>query len=140
MGTPAGRERYDKVLHNFSLTGKPFRIMDEFSVPALITLLQEEMSAQSPGFDWIYIDGSHEADDTFLDGELAWRLGKKGAIVIFDDYHWDKEPEDNIHHPKRGIDAFMSLHRGEYECLSSPSDYQMILRKSSEMRIGFLVK
>jgi predicted O-methyltransferase YrrM len=140
MGTPAGRERHAKVMHNFSLTGKPFRIMDEFSVPALMTLLEEEMSAERPGFDWVYIDGSHEADDTFLDGELVWRLARKGAIVIFDDYHWDKEPEDSLHHPKRGIDTFMSLHDGEYERLSSPSHYQMVLRKTSDMRIGFLVK
>lgn len=140
LGTPAGRERHVKVMHNFSLTGKSFRIMEEFSVPALMTLLEEEMSAMKPGFDWIYIDGSHEADDTFLDGELAWRLARKDAIVIFDDYHWDKEPENCLHHPKRGIDAFMSLHDGEYERISSPSNYQMILRKTSNMRIGFLVK
>jgi predicted O-methyltransferase YrrM len=140
MGTPAGRERHVKVTHNLSLTGKPFRIMDEFSVPALMTLLEEEMSAMTPGFDWIYVDGSHEADDTFLDGELVWRLARKGAIVIFDDYRWDKEPEDSQHHPKRGIDTFMSLHDGEYERLSGPSHYQMILRKTSDMRIGFLVK
>jgi lipopolysaccharide biosynthesis glycosyltransferase len=138
LDTPAGRERHAKVKHNFSLTGKPFRIMDKFSVPALMTLLEEEMLAMTPGFDWIYIDGSHEAADTFLDGELAWRMAKKGAIVIFDDYHWDKEPEESLHHPKRGIDAFMTLHDGEYEHLSSPLCYQMILRKTSNMRIGFL--
>jgi hypothetical protein len=140
LGTPAGRERHVKVTHNLTLTGRPFRIMDEFSVPALMILLEEEISATTPGFDWIYIDGSHEADDTFLDGELAWRLARKGAIVIFDDYNWDKEPKDSLHHPKRGIDAFMALHEGEYERLSSPLHYQMILRKTSDMRIGFLVK
>jgi predicted O-methyltransferase YrrM len=139
LGTPAGRERRATVELNFSLTGKPFRIMDKFSVPALMTLLEEEMEVMIPGFDWIYIDGSHEADDTFLDGELVWRLARKGAIVVFDDYNWDKEPKDSPHHPRRGIDAFMSLHDGEYERLSSPSYYQMILRKTSDMRIGFLV-
>ena len=30
----------------------------------------------------------HEANDTFLDGELVWRLARKGAMVIFDDYEW----------------------------------------------------
>lgn len=140
MRTTAGRERYAKVIHNLSLTGEHFRVMDEFSIPALMTLLEEEMVSVDPGFDWIYVDGSHEADDTFLDGEMVWRLARKGAIVIFDDYHWDKEPEDSPHHPKRGIDAFMSLHDGEYQKLSSISQYQMILKKTSEMRIGFLVK
>ncbi|KAI0750679.1 glycosyl transferase [Daedaleopsis nitida] len=139
MNTEAGRERRRKLAQNLSLTGKHFRIIEQFSVPALISLLTEETTSSSPGFDWIYIDGSHEADDTFLDGELAWRLARKGAVVIFDDYHWDKEPEDSVHHPKRGIDAFLALHAGEYTRLSSDTQYQVILQKTTEMRIGFLV-
>ncbi|KAH9938677.1 nucleotide-diphospho-sugar transferase [Fomitopsis serialis] len=140
MKSAAGQERYSKITHNLSLTGKPFRVLDEFSFPALMTLLGEEMDNPNPGYDWIYVDGSHEADDTFLDGELVWRLAKKGAVVIFDDYHWDKEPSDSIHHPKRGIDAFMTLHRGEFDVLSRPEQYQVVLQKTSEMRIGFLLK
>ncbi|OCH85037.1 glycosyl transferase [Obba rivulosa] len=140
LKTEAGRERYRKITHNLSCTEKRFRVLDEFSVPALMTVLREEMSSTNPGFDWIYVDGSHEADDTFLDGELVWRVARKGAVVIFDDYHWDREPEDSIHHPKRGIDAFMALHAGEYNVISKPEQYQVILQKTSEMRIGFLVK
>ncbi|ESK95696.1 glycosyltransferase family 8 protein [Moniliophthora roreri MCA 2997] len=94
FSTDAGRERYKRIHHNLALTGKPFRVLDQFSVPALMTLLKEEMLSECPGFDWIYVDGSHEADDTFLDSELVWRLARKDAVVIFDDYHWDKEPED----------------------------------------------
>ncbi|KAJ6559164.1 glycosyltransferase family 8 protein [Mycena vulgaris] len=140
LRTTAGRERYKKVAHNLELTKKRFRVMDEFSVPALMQLLEEETTCATPGYDWIYVDGSHEANDTFLDGELVWRLAKKGAIIIFDDYHWDAEPEASMHHPKRGIDAFLLLHHGEFDLLSTASDYQVILRKTSEMRIGFLVK
>ncbi|EPT03165.1 hypothetical protein FOMPIDRAFT_59584 [Fomitopsis schrenkii] len=140
LRSAAGRERYAKITHNLTLTGKPFRILDEFSFPALMTLLGEEMNHSNPGYDWIYVDGSHEADDTFLDGELVWRLAKKGAIVIFDDYHWDKEPADSIHHPRRGIDAFLMLHNGEFDILSSREQYQVVLQKTSDMRIGFLLK
>ncbi|KAI0676708.1 glycosyl transferase [Trametes maxima] len=140
MHTEAGRERHRKLTHNLSLTKRPFRILDEFSVPGLMTLLTEEMSTAQPGFDWVYIDGSHEADDTLLDGELAWRLARKDAIIIFDDYHWDKEPEDSIHHPKRGIDAFLVLHKGEYTILSAEAQYQVIIQKTIDMRIGFLVR
>lgn len=139
LRTDAGRERFSKINHNLSLTGKKFRVMSEFSFPALMTLLVEEMSSANPGFDWIYVDGSHEADDTLLDGELAWRLARKNSVIIFDDYHWDKEPEDSIHHPRRGIDAFLALHRGEYRRLSDPAEYQVVLQKVTEMRIGFLV-
>lgn len=140
MKTEAGRERYAKITHNLTLTGYPFRVIDEFSVPGLMKVLEEEMSVTNPGFDWLYVDGSHEADDTFLDGELAWRLAKRGAIIIFDDYLWPNEPSESMHHPKRGIDAFMQLHEGEYTVLSSPTQYQKILQKTAEMRIGFLVK
>ncbi|TFK56260.1 glycosyltransferase family 8 protein [Heliocybe sulcata] len=140
MATAAGRERYRKLEHNLTLTGKKFSIIDEFSVPGLMRLLHEHIQSKSSGFDWVYVDGSHEADDTFLDGELAWRLANKGAVIIFDDYHWDVEDEESIHHPKRGIDAFLALHDGEYERLSSPSQYQLILQKKSDMRIGFLLK
>ncbi|TDL23560.1 glycosyltransferase family 8 protein [Rickenella mellea] len=139
--TAAGRERYHRVLNNLRITGKPFRVIADFSVPALMKLLAEELERKEgdSGFDWLYIDGSHEADDTFLDGELAWRLARKGAIMIFDDYHWDKEPEDSIHHPKRGIDAFLSLHDGEYRRLSDDGTYQRAIQKTIDMRIGFLV-
>ncbi|KIP05820.1 glycosyltransferase family 8 protein [Phlebiopsis gigantea 11061_1 CR5-6] len=140
MNTEAGRDRHKKVMHNLSITGKPFRVIEGFSFPSLMTVLEEQISVRDPGFDWVYVDGSHEADDTLLDGELSWRLAKKGAIFIFDDYRWNKEPEDSIHHPKRGIDAFMALHSDEFEVISSQDEYQMILRKTSEMRIGFLVK
>jgi predicted O-methyltransferase YrrM len=139
MGTVAGKDRYKRVMHNLTATGKTFRVVDQFSMPALMMLLREEISSDTPGFDFIYVDGSHEADDTLLDGELAWRLARKGAIFIFDDYDWNVEPKDSRHHPKRGVDAFMALHSGEYERLSSESQYQMVLQKTSEMRIGFLV-
>ncbi|KAF8622025.1 hypothetical protein AX15_007315 [Amanita polypyramis BW_CC] len=135
----AGKARFARMQHNLRSTGKPFRILSEFSFTALMKLLEEEIKVPNPGFDWIYVDGSHEADDTFLDGELAWRLAREGAIVIFDDYHWDKEPEDSIHHPRRGIDAFLVLHRGQYERLSKEESYQVVVRKRSPMRIGFLL-
>jgi lipopolysaccharide biosynthesis glycosyltransferase/predicted O-methyltransferase YrrM len=141
LTTAAGQKRYEKVLHNLRLTSKPYRLMDDFSVPALYTLLDESLSSNADsGFDFVYIDGSHEADDTFLDGELAWRLCNKDAIVIFDDYNWGVQPVNGPHHPKRGIDGFMALHVGEYETLSSPNSYQIVLQKTSDKRIGFLSK
>lgn len=141
LTTTAGQKRYERVTHNLTLTGKPFRLMDDFSVPALYTLLDESLSPTPPlGFDFVYIDGSHEADDTFLDSELAWRLANKGAIIIFDDYNWSVQPVDSPHHPKQGIDGFIALHNGEFEMLSGAGSYQVVLRKTWERRIGFLSK
>ncbi|KDR73219.1 hypothetical protein GALMADRAFT_228328 [Galerina marginata CBS 339.88] len=139
FNTEVGQQRFERINHNLALTGKKSRILPQFSVPALMNILEAETTSDNPGFDWIYVDGSYEADDTMLDGELVWRVAKKGAIVIFDDYHWDKEPENSIHHPKRGIDAFLTLHAGEYERLTGEGHYQVVLRKLTDMRIGFLV-
>ncbi|KAH9942988.1 glycosyl transferase [Epithele typhae] len=136
MGTDAGQKRFRCLTHNLSLaagTGKSFRIISEFSVPGLMRLLEEEMDAATPGFDWLYIDGSHEASDTFLDGELAWRLARKGAVMVFDDYGWGREPEDSVHHPKRGIDTFLTLHAGEYSLLSTEGQYSADKAKSGDL-------
>ena len=138
FATQAGKERHEKVLHNLSLTGRPFRVIGKFSVPGLMTLLEEATKGETAGFDWVYIDGSHKADDTFLDAELAWRLANEGSIFILDDYLWDVQPPDSPHHPKPGIDAFMKLHENEFEVISS--SYQMTLRKKTKMHIGFLVE
>ena len=139
LRTVAGRERHAKVVHNLTLTGSPFRIVDDFSIPGLTTILNEEaLSNQDGGFDFVYINGSHEADDTSLDAELAWRLTRPGGLIILDDYGWEREQTSSMHHPARGIDAFITLHEGQFELLHK--EYQVILHKTDKMRIGFLHK
>ncbi|KAF5342667.1 hypothetical protein D9611_001289 [Ephemerocybe angulata] len=156
FGTKEGRERYERLRHNLELTGETFRIIPEFSFTALTKLLDEAVAADGlaavgsevmeQGFDWVYVDGSHRSDDTFLDGEMAWRLTRKGGLVIFDDYLWEVEPQTSILHPKRGIDAFLALHFGEYERLSAKKgvegegrEYQVVLRKTVDMCLGYLL-
>ena len=39
-------------------------------------------------FDFIYIDGSHEAPDVLFDAVLSFQLLRKGGIIAFDDYLW----------------------------------------------------
>ncbi|KAL1659986.1 glycosyltransferase family 8 protein [Schizophyllum commune] len=139
LQTEAGRARRTRVEHNLRLAGGRSRIIEAFSVPGLMAVLRDETEAAAAavGFDWLYVDGSHRADDTFLDGELVWRLARKGAIIIFDDYRWPAESPGSMLHPRRGIDAFLELHAGEFERLSGEGDYQMIVQKKTEMRIGW---
>ena len=40
-------------------------------------------------FDFVYVDGSHEAQDVLEDAVLSLRLLRAGGILIFDDYLWD---------------------------------------------------
>ncbi len=39
-------------------------------------------------YDFIYIDASHQSDDTFVDGYFANKMLKKGGLIIFDDFGW----------------------------------------------------
>jgi hypothetical protein len=66
MGTVAGRQRFDRINHNLRVAGGDFRVLPMFSFPALMTLLAEATTvpAEDAGFHWVYVDGSHEADDT----------------------------------------------------------------------------
>ncbi|MDX1374723.1 MAG: class I SAM-dependent methyltransferase [Burkholderiales bacterium] len=63
-------------------------------------------------FDFVYIDGSHQAPDVLADAVLAFRLLRVGGLLAFDDYLWaEKLPygKDPLRCPKPAIDAFVNL-------------------------------
>lgn len=67
-------------------------------------------------YDFIYIDASHRADDTFVDAYFAHKLLKKGGLLIFDDYGW-KDP-NNLHpsnSPQLGIDVFNTIYDEQFK-------------------------
>jgi len=69
-------------------------------------------------YDLIYIDASHRADDTLVDGYYSHRMLKKGGIIIFDDYGW-KDP-NNLHiinSPQLGIDVFYNMYSENYNMI-----------------------
>ena len=101
-------------------------------------LFEEATEGKTAGFDWVYIDGSHMAGDTFLEAELAWRMANEGAIFIFNNYRWEGQPRDGLQHPTLGTDAFVKLHENEFDVIFS--DFQKVLRKKSNMHIGSLVE
>jgi predicted O-methyltransferase YrrM len=102
-----------------------------FSDLAMARLLAEGHAGQ---FDYIYIDGSHEAPDVLADAVLAFRLLKQGGIIGFDDYWWH-EPlpggRDPIRTPKLAIDAFTNIYCRKVETLWHPN-YQVYLRKTAD--------
>lgn len=78
-------------------------------------------------FDFVYIDGSHLAQDVMEDAVLAWRMMKPtGSIIIFDDYLWKNMPEP-LDNPGPGIDAFLSIYKGKYKELMR--GYQIAIEK-----------
>jgi hypothetical protein len=78
-------------------------------------------------FDWIYIDGSHEAADVLADAVLAWPLLKPGGLMGFDDYGWRVFPQPE-HWPGLAIDAFLYCMRGKFTEVHR--GYQVWLRKN----------
>jgi len=93
---------------------------------------QKELRAMSGvEFDFIYIDGSHTADDVLADAVMSWDLLKVGGILIFDDYEWKGRPKGGVLpmelRPRVAVDMFVTAHRGELELVHR--DYQVIVRK-----------
>ena len=136
-----GKEKLKKFLYNIRATGnrQNVKLLIGFSFPALFTLLQTGVQ-----FDFLYIDGSHRSDDTYLDAEMAWRMSKKDSLMLFDDYLWPiKSPEypnnpvsiDDIEHPMKGIKSFLDIHKDESDIVYN--GYQICIKKNTETRIGF---
>lgn len=69
-------------------------------------------SGKAEYFDFIYIDGSHQAPDVLADAILGFKLLRVGGIMAFDDYLWF-EPlpygQDLVRSPKIAIDAFVNI-------------------------------
>lgn len=78
-------------------------------------------------FDFIYVDGSHIAEDVFQDCNNSFELLKVNGIMAIDDYLWNGvtgKPEDT---PKPGIDKFLFIHTNNYNLLLK--EYQVWIQK-----------
>jgi predicted O-methyltransferase YrrM len=94
---------------------------------------QEALCRLDPGsYDFIYIDGSHLAEDVLTDAVLAFRLLKQGGLLAFDDYLLAEARgvEPSLDDPKAGIDAFLAVHAHRLELLWK--DYQVIVRRTAK--------
>ena len=85
-------------------------------------------------FDFIYIDGSHQAPDVLLDAILGFELLRRGGVMAFDDYLW-QEPlpggVDPIRSPKISIDAFTNIYCRKLKCLRGAPLNQLYIQKTS---------
>lgn len=58
-------------------------------------------------FDIAFIDGNHETEFVYKDGEMVLPKVKSGGTIIFDDYDWP--------HTRKGIDKFVYNHASEFK-------------------------
>ena len=103
----------------------------EFSDAALSKLIA---AGKQGYFDFIYVDGSHQAPDVLCDALLSFRLLKINGVLAFDDYLW-QEPlsygTDPIRCPKLAIDAFTNIYCRKIKVISAPL-YQLYVQKISD--------
>lgn len=110
--------------HNTDLARMPeqtIRLMPTLSFYALAELITE--GAQ---FDFVYVDGSHSADEVLADAVMAFGLLKKNGYMIFDDYLW-MEAVDSLDRPKMSIDAFINMFQKHIEV--KMINYQLVIQK-----------
>ena len=77
-------------------------------------------------YNFIYIDGSHTAFQTALDGLNAFKTLDKGGIMAFDDYEWNYDGNPFLE-PKRGVDGFLSICKDNYILIEK--GYQVWIQK-----------
>ena len=85
-----------------------------------------ELVVSKQQFDFIYVDGSHTAEESLADIIMAFGLLKKGGVMIMDDYLWDHAP-DHLDRPKMSIDSFINMFIRKIDILAQ--NYQVIIRK-----------
>lgn len=79
-------------------------------------------------YDFIYIDGSHEAVPVLKDGMNAVEALKVGGILAFDDYMWD-QGKGPAYNPKHAIIAIANCYSNRLNVLEQ--GYQVWLNKTS---------
>lgn len=85
-------------------------------------------------FDFIYVDGSHQAPDVLLDAVLGFKLLKVNGIMAFDDYLWFEPLAyglDPVRCPKMAVDAFTNSYCRKLRILQAPL-YQIYVKKISD--------
>lgn len=86
-------------------------------------------------FDFIYIDGSHEAPDVLLDALLAHKLVRVGGVIAFDDYLWSPLPQMQDDHyllVKPAVDHYVNTYQRKLTVIQGLTAYQLYVQKLAD--------
>ncbi|WP_245232418.1 class I SAM-dependent methyltransferase [Pasteurella sp. WM03] len=103
-----------------------------YSHPKMIELLANSYNNY---FDFIYVDGSHEAPDVLLDALLAHKLVKINGIIAFDDYLWSpNKPTEDDHYllVKPAVDHYVNTYQRKVHVLQGLPGYQLYVQKLTD--------
>lgn len=101
--------------------GQTLNVIPTLSFNALSLLIVANQQ-----FDFIYVDGGHDADIVLADAVMSFGLLRPGGVMLFDDYLWDHDP-DFMMRPKLSVDAFINACYKHIEIIGQ--GYQMAIRK-----------
>jgi hypothetical protein len=115
---------------NVATVGSPAKVDVRvgFSLDQLCRLVAED----TPQFDFISVDASHQAADVLADAVLAFQLLKPGGVIAFDDYIWSPMrpgTENPLLLPKVAIDAFTTIYSQKLRILPNIPLYQLYIQK-----------
>lgn len=79
-------------------------------------------------YDFIYVDGSHEAADVLSDAVLSWPLLKPGGVMAFDDYKWGLGGPDWAR-PGPAIDAFVRCYAQQLKGGPQGMDQYVVIKQ-----------
>jgi predicted O-methyltransferase YrrM len=84
--------------------GQTLEVVANMSFHALAQLIVDKRQ-----YDFIYVDGSHNADDALADAVMCFGLLRPGGVMLFDDYLWEDGVSAYLSRPKQSIDAFVNM-------------------------------
>lgn len=89
------------------------------------------MEGHGGAFDFVYVDGSHQAADVLSDLVLAFELCRVGGLIACDDYLWNFG-QNPLLTPKLAIDAFINCFAGKVVPVLGPPLQQLYLQKKAD--------
>lgn len=111
-------QRFDR---NTAIYGERLR---KYKQDSFGWLLDRNRAPTTGQFDFIYVDGGHDAAHALDDLALSWPLLRPGGVFICDDYQWEHPYLARL--PRVAIDAFFAC-RSDWDLIRS--DLQFIVRK-----------
>ena len=106
----------------------PRSVLFQESSESFLARCRFELIDECGQFDFLYIDGAHDAQNVLRDAVLGWECLKVGGVMIFDDYLWEDMP-DALDRPRRAIDAFWNCYQRQAQMLSVCNEWQVALKK-----------
>jgi len=123
--------RYDHNIGTIkSITGQNIQII-KHKAPSDIVLPTMLVQGKKNYFDFVYVDGSHQAPDVLFDALMSYQLVRPGGYIAFDDYTWSEYPiekKDPLRCPKIAIDAFTTIYGRKLYIDCAPL-YQLYVQK-----------